>query len=334
MNMKNIFANFKLMMARTSVRVLVLALAAAPAAALDYPERPIGVMVASGAGGASDLQARIVASVAEQGDYLGREMYVFNRGGDGGRVGWNHFVSKAPKDGYILATYSLPNLIAQAVARPNDTRYRIANLEPLGNWGADPAVLVVGKNSEFNSVQDVVDYAKANAGELTVSGGGEFVGHHIAFLQLAKAAKIKMKYVPHSRGSAGALKDVTRGVVQAGFNNLSDAYRARNKLKILAIADLRRNNFLPDTPTFQELGIDIDDTSVNFRGLMVAKGTPRDVIEFLSERVPQMFSNKEQVATQMEASGSPLRILTRSEVAALWKKQQSTLPPLLRTLRR
>jgi tripartite-type tricarboxylate transporter receptor subunit TctC len=79
----------------------------------------------------------------------------------------------------------------------------------------------------------------------------------------------------------------------AGFNNLSDAYRSQNDIKILAIADLQREEtFLPNVPTLKEEGIDVDNSSVNFRGIMAPKGTPKEVIDFLAKQVPLMFNDK------------------------------------------
>ena len=159
----------------------------------------------------------------------------------------------------------MPHFIAQSIAFPDKVKYNIGNLEPIANWGADPAVLIVPKDSPFDSARDVVEYAKGNPGRLTVNGAGKFVGHHIAFLQFVRAAGVETTYVPHPKGGAGALKDVMGGQVKAGFNNLSDAFRSRDNLKILAVADLQRHDFLPDVPTLKEQGIDVDDSSVNFR---------------------------------------------------------------------
>ena len=186
--------------------------------------------------------------------------------------------------------------------------------------------------NSFNNAKELVKYAKENPGKLTVNGAGKFVGHHIAFLQLAKATGAKMTYVPHPKGGAGALKDVMDGQVQAGFNNLSDAFRSKDKLKILAIADVYRHVFLPNVKTLKEQGIDVDDSSVNFRGFMAPKGTPPEVIAFLAERVPEMFKDEKRVAKKMLLTGSPLRIMTRAEVQAMWKKRQKDLTQLLKGL--
>ena len=134
--------------------------------------------------------------------------------------------------------------------------------------------------------------------------------------------------MPH-KGGAPALKSVLGGQVMAGGNNLSDAYRSRDELKILAIADLQRDQeFLPDVATFKELGYEVDDSSVNFRGIMAPKGTPPEAIEFLAGRMVEMFKNK-RVLKQMNNGGSPLRVMTRAEVLEMWQRRETFLRELL-----
>lgn len=311
---------------------LTAGLAIAGTAALaagNYPDKPIQLMVSYPPGGATDFQARIVTMMAS--NYLKEPIVIINKGGAGGQVGWNWFASSATKDGYELGAYNLPHFISQSIVFK--TKYNINNVEPIANWGADPAVLIVPKNSPFNSVKDFIDYAKKNPGKITVSGAGLFVGHHIATLQLEKAAKVKLTYVP-AKGGVAALQMVMGGQVMAGFNNLSDAYRNQGRLKILAVADNERNKeFLPNVPTFKEDGIAVDDSSVNFRGVMARKGTPPAVIAMLAKEMPAMFKDKKVVA-KMKAGGAPLHIMTREQVQAMFKKRQEYLVSLLKELRR
>ncbi len=302
---------------------------AAPVSAQDYPTRPVSLMVSYAPGGATDFQARIVTMVATNEEYLGQPIVIINKPGAGGKVGWNDFAENAAKDGYELAAYNVPHFIAQSIQ--SETKYDIDNLEPIANWGSDPAVLMVGKDSQFNSLDDLVNFAKENPGKVTINGAGLFVGHHIAFLQLQKATGAEFTYVPEQGGAPG-LKSVMGGQVMAGINNLSDAYRSQDSLKILAIADLERNTeFLPDVPTFKEQGYDVDDSSVNFRGIMAPKGTPPEVIEKLAKAVPAMFQD-DAVKKQMAAGGSPLRIMGREEVQEMWKKRKEYLSELLKGL--
>ena len=325
MNMKKFFLYFTIILSLLSFGSI--------AKAGDYPDRPISVMVAYNPGGATDFQARLVTMMAAhpKKDYLGQPIVIVNKPGAGGKVGWNWFASKARKDGYDLAAYNIPHFVSQSIVF-DDTKYNIDNLEPIANWGADPAVLIVSKDSQFNSVADMLKFAKANPGKVTFSGAGKFVGHHIAFLQFQKASGAELTYVPHT-GGVPALAAVKGGQVMAGFNNLSDAFRSQNDIKILAIADLQREKtFLPNVPTLKEEGLNVDNSSVNFRGIMAPKGTSPEIIEYLAAKVPLMFNDKKTLK-QMKKGGSPVRIMNRAEVQEMWKARKVSLTKLLAGLK-
>lgn len=318
----------KTILAGAAIVLMGLTQTAAADGHANYPERPIMMMVSYGAGGATDFQARIVTMTAGNEDALGMPVAIINKPGAGGRVGWNWLAGQADADGYTLGAYNVPHFIAQSIK--GGVEYSTASFEPIANWGADPAVLVVGKDSAFNTLQDVLDFAKANPGRLTTSGAGLFVGHHIAALQMEKAGDMKLAYIPTKGGGAAAMKAVIAGDVMAGINNLSDAYRAASagNVKILAVADLERNEFLPDVPTMMESGLAVDNASVNFRGVMVPKGTPQGIIDKLAATVPMMFDNK-RVKGKMKAGGSPMHVMTRDEVLAMWAAREETLKELL-----
>lgn len=303
--------------------------ASSPADAQQYPDKPISVVVAYGPGGATDFQARIATMVAGNEDILGQPIVIVNRPGAGGQVGWNWMVESGSKDGYTLTAYNLPHLIAQSIVF--DTQYNTDNIKPLANWGADPAVLIVGSDSEFETVDDLVQWAKDNPGQLTVSGAGLYVGHHVASLQLEKAAEVDLNFIPAQRGGVEAMQLVMGGQVQAGFNNLADAFRNQDRLRILAVADLERNEFLPDVPTFKELGYDIDDSSVNFRGIAAVEGVPDNVQGLLAERLPIMFEHA-QVKKRMKEAGAPLRIMDREAVEKMFQEREAALKELLADL--
>ncbi|QFT81892.1 Tripartite tricarboxylate transporter family receptor [Roseovarius sp. THAF27] len=308
--------------------IALMGLAGTAGAQDNYPERPVMLMVSYGAGGATDFQARIVTMTAGNEDALGMPIAIVNKPGAGGRVGWNWLATQVDADGYTLGAYNVPHFIAQSIEGGVD--YSTDSFEPIANWGADPAVFVVGADSQFNSMEDVVNYAKENPGGLTFSGAGLYVGHHIAALQLEKAAGVKLAYIPNNAGGAGAMKAVIAGDVLGGVNNLSDAFRAEKagNVKILGVFDNERSDFLPDVPTMKEQGYDIDNASVNFRGVMVPKGTPQPIIDKLAEIVPAMFEN-DRVKGKMEAGGSPMHVMTRDEVIEMWAAREETLKELL-----
>lgn len=308
----------------------VLIFGLSPASSDEYPILPIRMIVAYSPGGATDFQARIVTMMAGLEQYLGQPIVIINKPGAGGQVGWNWCVEKGTKDGYTMLAYNVPHFIAQSIVYK--TKYDINTFEPIANWGADPAVLVVPKDSPFNTVQDLVDYAKKSPGKITVSGAGMFVGHHIALLQFQKAAGIKLTYIPE-KGGVPAMQSVIAGQVKAGFNNLSDAFRNQERIKILAIADLERHEFLPDIKTFKEMDVDVDDSSVNFRGVAFPIGVPQEIIDKCAIIFPAMFSDKKVIA-KMKASGSPRRVITRDNVIKMFQEREKYLAELLRELRK
>jgi tripartite-type tricarboxylate transporter receptor subunit TctC len=298
----------------------------ATVATAEYPDKPIKLTVAYSPGGATDFQARIVTMMSQ--NYMGQPIVIINKPGAGGMVGWNWFVTSATKDGYDLVAYNIPHFIAQSIVYPKKVKYNIRNMEPIGNWGADPAVLVVPKDSPFNSTKDLVKYAKKNPGKVTFSGAGLYVGHHIALLQFEKAAGIKTRYVPH-KGGVPALISVIGGEVMAGFNNTSDAFRSKERIKILAVADLERNSFIPDVPTLKEQGYDVDDTSNNFRGVAAPEGTPSAVVQKLADASVKMFKDK-KVIGKMKDTGCGIHVIPRDELKELWKKREAYLKGALK----
>ncbi len=296
----------------------------------EYPKSPVSMIVPYSPGGATDFQARIVTMMAGKKEYLGQPIVIINKPGAGGQVGWNWCAQKAPKDGYSMLSYNVPHFIAQSIVFK--TKYNIKTFAPVANWGADPAVLIVGKDSPFNTVQDLLDYAKKNPRKVTVSGAGLYVGHHIAFLQFSKATGAVMTYIPE-KGGVPAMQSVIAGKVKAGFNNLSDAFRNKDRLKILGVADLERNSFLPDVKTFKEQGIDVDDSSVNFRGVAFPAGVSDDIIKKAADVFPKMFNNKKTLK-KMKGSGSPVRVMTRDQVIKMWQERQVYLEGLLKDLKK
>ncbi|MGD9181406.1 MAG: tripartite tricarboxylate transporter substrate binding protein, partial [Desulfobacterales bacterium] len=237
---------------------------------------------------------------------------------------------KGTKDGYTMLAYNVPHFIAQSIVYK--TKYNINTFEPVANWGADPAVLIVPKDSPFNTMPELVAFAKNNPKKITVTGAGMFVGHHIALLQFEKAAGIKLTYIPE-KGGVPAMQSVVAGKVKAGFNNLSDAFRNRDRIKILAIADLERHEFLPDVKTFKEMGVDVDDSSVNFRGVAFPKGVPQEIIDKCATVFPAMFDDKKVIA-KMKSSGSPRRVITRDKVIKMFQEREKYLGELLKELRK
>ncbi len=315
----------------TVVSILVMAFAVfgfTMTAAAEYPDKPVRLTVPYNPGGATDFQARIVTMRAQI--HLSQPIVIINKPGAGGMVGWNWIVTSAKKNGYDLFSYNLPHFIAQSIAFPKKARYNIRNFEPIGNWGNDPAILVVAKDSPFNSAKDLIEFAKKNPGKVTCSGAGLYVGHHIALLQLNKSCGVNVKYIPYT-GGVPALLGVINGEVKCGFNNTSDAFRSKDRLKLLAIADLSRDSFVPDVPTFKEEGYDIDDTSCNMRGIGAPQGTPPEILKKLADSFMKMCNDK-KIQGKMKSTGSGMKVIGRDELKKVWQKKEAFLKEALKGL--
>ena len=166
--MKKTFFKTALLVALTAIFLFVTS----PDSKAEYPESPVSMVVAYSPGGATDFQARIVSMMAGLDNYLGQPIVIINKPGAGGQVGWNWCVEKGTKDGYTMLAYNVPHFIAQSIVYK--TKYNINTFEPVANWGADPAVLIVPKDSPFNTLQDLVDFVIG--GDFTDHNGHVFVG--------------------------------------------------------------------------------------------------------------------------------------------------------------
>jgi tripartite-type tricarboxylate transporter receptor subunit TctC len=256
-------------------RLLALALAlttgaaafAAPTAQAAYPERPVTVIVAWPAGGATDLVARGLQEAF--GRALGQQVVVKNVPGAAGTIGTAE-AAAAPADGYtILLTPSGPT-----VAQPHRMKltYDLDSFDPICKLVEQPLVLMAPKSSKYKSVADLIAAAKAEPGKITYGTSGPGSITHLAKLALEKAANIKLKHVPF-KGSADA--------VQAMLSNTTDLHSDQANLvpqfdlhPIAVYAESRIENF-KDTPTVREAGFNVVMT--NYNAIFVPKGTPADV---------------------------------------------------------
>ena len=133
-----------------------------------------------GAGGATDFQARIVTMMSGEEDFLGQPMVIINKPGAGGRVGWNWLATEAEADGYTLGVYNIPHFIAQSIE--GGVKYSADSFEPIANWGTDPAVVIVPKDSPYNTIQELISRIDAKLSEQVNK-----IIHHEDFQQLESA---------------------------------------------------------------------------------------------------------------------------------------------------
>jgi len=278
------FKRIGVMMVVVSV---IMAFAAPFAGAADFPEKDITLIVPWSAGGGTDTLARALVKNAKQ--HLGVNVNVVNKTGGMGAVGMGDGANSRP-DGYTvtmittqLSTYRLMGLA--------DLSYRDFDLLMLLNRSM--GVIAVKADAPWQTMQDLIDYAKENPGKLTVGHTGAGGAWHLAMASLATENDVEFTYVPFD-GAAPSRTALLGGhvdVVPAGVDELLQLYQS-GQIRVLAIAADERHPAMPDVPTYAEAGFPSDPIS-DWRGLAVAKGTPQDVLDVLVDGFKACFEDQE-----------------------------------------
>lgn len=284
-------------MTRPSRRLLLAGLAAAalaatalPAAAQNYPNRPIQLIVPWGAGGGTDATARILASLMEK--ELGQPVNVVNRTGGSGVVG-HAAIASAPPDGYTigLATVEIGMMHWQGL-----TDLTGASYTPIGLVNADPAGVQVRADAPYKTVQDLLAAIKANPGKFKASGTGQGGIWHLAIAGLLRDQKIDphaVAWVP-SNGAAPGLQDMLAGGIDIAPVSLPEARSLidAGKVKSLAVMNDTPASLYPNVPTLKA-AIGSNWTMAAWRGIVAPKGIPNDVRDKLAAVVRKTANSKE-----------------------------------------
>jgi tripartite-type tricarboxylate transporter receptor subunit TctC len=265
-----------------------------------YPTRTVRVIVGFPPGGVSDISARLVAqSLSER---LGQQFIVENRPGAGGNLATDAVVKAAP-DGYtLLLTGNNDGLNASLY--DNLSFNYIRDIAPVGGFCSGMGVIVVDPSSAMKTVSDLISYAKANPGKMSVGSGGVGSSSHV-FLELFKAlAGVDMVHVPY-RGEGPAITDLLGGQLQAVFPTMPPAieYIRSGRLRALAVTAERRAEFLPAVPTVAEIVPGYEGSF--WIGIGAPKNTPREIIEKLNGEINAGVADArmKQRMTELGATG-------------------------------
>ncbi|MCS2609782.1 tripartite tricarboxylate transporter substrate binding protein [Halomonas dongshanensis] len=282
--------------------------------AADYPSKTINMVVGYAPGGGTDVMARTIASYLEK--YLdgSASVVVRNRPGAGGQIGFSE-VASARADGYTLGTMNLPAALAVTYDRNAD--YDAESFTWLANFVADPNTLVVPVDSEFESLQDVIDAAGEGGSRLTVGLSALGGNDHFAATMFANASDIELNEVPFN-GASLARSAIMGGHVDMGTMAYSQTVGFEDELRVLAVFADERIEQASDVPTVKELGFDVEMGS--FRGIVAPSGLPDDVREVLMAALAQVAEDPEFLAV-MERQGSPVQFAEGDAYEALAQSQ-------------
>jgi tripartite-type tricarboxylate transporter receptor subunit TctC len=295
------------------------------ACAEGYPVRPVRWVVPQAVGGAADISARLM------GDWLsgrlGQPFVVENRPGGGGTIGTEAVVT-SPPDGYTLLLAGSFNA-AQATLYDKLSYNFIRDIAPVAGIMRNPLVIVVNPAFPAKSVSELIAYAKANPGKLSMGSAGNGTPQHLAGELFKLMADVSMTHVPY-RGSASMLTDLLRAEVQVVFEPMlsSIEHIKAGRLRALAVTTATRSEALPDIPTVGEFVPGYE--AMGWVGLGVPKGTPAEIIEKLNQQINAGLADPTIKARLAALGGTPLAG-SPDAFAKLIAEQTDRLAKVIRT---
>jgi tripartite-type tricarboxylate transporter receptor subunit TctC len=265
----------------------------APAAAQQFPSKPITLVVPYAPGGNVDISTRILQ--AGIGDSLGQPIIIENRPGAGGLIAGDYVARSAP-DGHTLFVGSNASIILGPMTMPKPPYQWDKVFAPVSSLAVATNMLLVTPKLPVKTVTELIDYAKKNPGKLTLAtSSGASINHFLAELLKLKTGMTWTEV--HYRGNAPAITDLMAGHVDVGLMQLTDSRQQleAGTLRALAVLGPKRAPAVPEVPTVIEAGLP-DVQGITFNGLFAPKDTPPAVIDKLSTAIRAALEKKEVIA--------------------------------------
>ena len=277
---------------------------------MNYPTRPIRVIVPQAPGGSNDIMARYIGGLL--GERLGRQVVIDNRAGAEGMIG-TEIVARANPDGYTILMASTAFTMNPAVIRklPYDP---IRDFDWVAMLGNAPVVIIVGPSAPVNSLQELIALGKSKPNYITLASAGGFM--HFVSAMFRSHAGFKGEIALY-KGGAPALIDVMSGqahVAVATIVTASPALRS-GKVKALAIGGTKRIAILPDIPTAAEAGLPSYEASIWWAWATTA-GTPPAVLNKLNTEIAAI-QRLPETARRFAAESAEVDIRTPAEMRTM-----------------
>jgi len=264
----------------TTLALLAALTMATPAAAQDYPTRPIHFVVGFAAGGPNDIVARILGEWLSK--HMGQQWIIENRAGSGGMLAAGQVLQAAP-DGYTLMFVAPNNAIGQSLYKKLPFNF-MRDSTPIAGTLKLANLMIVPPDLPVKSVAEFIAHAKANPGKLNFASSGNGTSVHMSGELFKLMANIDIVHVPY-RGSSAAYPDLMTGKVHVMFDNLPGSinFVREGKLKGLGVTTAERWGSTPDIPAIAETIKDFE-ASVWY-GIAAPKGVPPAIVEKLNRAV-------------------------------------------------
>jgi putative tricarboxylic transport membrane protein len=289
--------------------------------AAEYPRKPINVLIGFAPGGGSDVMLSMVRPLLERN--LKTTLVPVYKPGAGSDIALTELATSKP-DGYTVVISCTPQVPINPVVR--QTQYKLSDLVLAANVVTDPGIFVVRADSPYKTVADFAKGAKEQPGKLSVGVSSAPGDDWFAVHMFQEAAKVEVNIVPFS-GDGPSWQAALAGHTEGSFNNLSIVYSQvkAGKLRALALMADKRSPFLPDVPTFKELGYNF--TSGSSRGFSFPKETPKAIVTSFSDAVKRVMDSAE-FKTNADKTAFPADYQNPEEYTTYIKKLDSIYRPL------
>jgi tripartite-type tricarboxylate transporter receptor subunit TctC len=283
----------------------------APVSAADYPNRPVRWLIGFSAGGPVDVVARIMSQYLSE--HLGQQFVVENRTGSGGNIAAAAAINSAP-DGYTLLFVAPNNAISASLYKHLSYDF-IRDTVPVASIIQLTNLLVVSNAMPVKTVQEFIDYCKANPGKVSYASSGNGTSVHMSAELFKAMTGVEMVHVPY-RGSAIAFPDIISNKVQLIFDNLPSALEQSRSgtVRALGVTSPQRWPGVPDVPAIAETVPGFE--SVGFYGISAPKGTPPQIVEILNKAVGEALKDP-KVVERLTAMGGIPKPMTPAEFGKL-----------------
>jgi tripartite-type tricarboxylate transporter receptor subunit TctC len=288
---------------RLAVGIVAGLALAGSAKAQDYPSKPIRLVVPFAAGGATDVLARLVGERLTAS--LGQQVVVDNRPGAGGNIG-SDLVARAEPDGYTILMGAVGTHAINPSLYPKMPYDPVKDFAPVTLVASVPNVLVVNPEVPANSVQELIDLAKAKPGELNFASSGNGTSIHLSGELFKAMTGTDIVHVPY-KGSGPAVTDLLGGQVQMMFDNMPSSlpHVKAGKLRALGVTSAKRSPALPEVPTIAEAGVPGYDATSWF-GILAPAGTPEPVVMRLQGAIVQALGEPEMRQRMADLGAEPV----------------------------
>ena len=289
-----------------------------------FPDKGLTLIVAYGAGGGTDVTARLLAKDLEA--TIGHPVTVKNVTGGGGWNGWGTIAASSP-DGYTIGYINVPNMYAGYLDKTIGRTENLDSFTLLMNHVTDYCVWAVRKDSPYQSVKDVIDAAKKNPGTISITAHGNGNDDHLAILRMQDITGDEFKVVMN-KSTADSKTQVLGGFVDVLGANVSEvAGQVKSgELRLLGVMSEKENKFLPGGKTFKQQGF--DQVWAVSRGIAAPAGLPADVQKSLLAALEKTLNSNAHAEALLGSSLAP-EVVQGNEYKTLLKNTEQDIKKLM-----